>query len=242
MVIGIITGSQGKERRSIFSFLRYRKLREHKDILGSSELILLEAVCRGKYSEKKTAKGRKRLENRGCSTILKERCIKTQSELYETEVLKNKIFFELAFKLYKEYIKRLELKAYRMKLLIIDKKCSAVSKAAVERLSFYSAKCEIITDNIKKAEDISEYSFRENGFFVSVSSEGVQSGFDAVIDMDSRTLKIAGKIFIKRFEFEAAKLFEFDIDGLEAAEALEKAGFKICYTKTVGNTAYFEIK
>lgn len=240
MKIGIISGC--KRKKNFLSFLRHKRIKENIIKQDDFEITIFEVICSPKKIEKKIKKAKERLSLKGCQLILKDKGLKSESEAEKTKVLEDKVFFDLAFELYKEYLKFLELKAYKMHILIIDKDCTAICKAVLERICFYSSKCDILTDNTEKAKRLADHIFKQNGFFANVRKETVQSGYDAVFDIDNKTLKVDAKIFINKIDFGLESLSEYNISLLETAEKLKDAGFRLCYTKTVGTRAYFEIK
>lgn len=237
MKIGIISGCQG-EKKSFFAFFKNRRIKEY--LFNSFKVN--QIILRGKVSEKKIQKAEKRLNEAGCSFVIKEKYLKNETQLKDIKVLENKVFFESAFELYKEYVRLLELKAYKMKVLIIDKNLSAVNGEFLKRLCFYSSKCDILTEEVRRAEEIADYIFKHNGFFVSAKETVSQSSYDAVFDLDNKHLKMAGRVFINKLNLGLDEFSQFDINMFELLYMLEKEGFKNSYVKTVGSTAYFEIK
>lgn len=242
MKIGVIIRCQRGKGFNIISLFKNKRIKEKIVKTADFELVLMQAEICGRSLDKKLLKAEKRLKKYGADVVLKGDDLKSEAEekvLLESEA---RLFIRLALKLYTEYIRLLDLKAYKQKLLIIDRGCKAVSKSIMETVCFYSAKCRIITDNLKKAERIAEHIFKENGFYTEVSESGEKKDFDAVIDVDKKTLKISGKAFTDKIDTGIPEFTELNIGPLEVLKAFEEQGFKISYLKTVGSTAYFNIK
>lgn len=240
--IGIIVGRKRADRKSLISFIKSRKIKEEIIMAGEAEIKVLTLSLKGKKLEKKIKKAEEKLRLNDCQFILKEMCLKDKKEEERQKTSEKKEFFSLAFELYREYLKILELKAYKMKLLIIDKDLISVGKAELDRICFYSASCDILTKNSEKAEELSEFIFNQNGFFVNVKRETGQSGYDVIFDIENKTLKVDGKIFIKNVDLGLENFLKFNLNPFELKENLENLGIGFAYNKTVGNTAYFKIK
>lgn len=238
MKIGIISGCKGEEKKGLYSVFKHRSIHEKQISLKNAEITVCSVYCSGKRLEKKIKKAEEKLTDAGCSVVIRDDSLKTAEQLLKRSAAEKKMFLELALRLYKEYLKQLGLKAYKMKLLIADRDCCAVNRTFVERLCFYSSKCDILTNNIRKAEEICEYIFGQNGMLMEVGNIG-QTGYDAVFDIDNMTFRIAGKVFIKNLDFGLSEFSEFNVSPLEIIEILEKSEVKFRYDKTKGNTVYF---
>ena len=210
--------------------------------LCDKDIEILRYFVKGKKLEKKIKKAEEKLKTKACSIIFKETELKSESERKELGILENKMFFDLSFSLYKEYLRLLELKAYKMKLLIIDKDLTVLDKSVLERLCFYAASCDVLTENKNKAEKLADFIFKQNGFILKVSDTVNQNAYDGVICIENKTLKVDGKIFIKDIDLGIAELKEFGISPYEIKEKLENEGFEFQYVKTLGSTAIFKLK
>ena len=117
MKIGIISRCKG-EKKGNLSFFK-RKRAKNCFIKGFE---VKQIVLKGKITDRKIQKAYKKLESFGADFILKENSLKSDEEKKELFIYENRFFLNLAFELYKEYIRCLFLKAYKMKVVLIDKK------------------------------------------------------------------------------------------------------------------------
>ena len=240
MRIGIISGCKGKDSKNIFSC--FKRLKTENLTLCDKDIEILRYFVKGNKLEKKIKKAEEKLKLKACSVIFKETELKSENEKKELGILENKMFFDLSFSLYKEYLRLLELKAYKMKLLIIDKDMTVLDKAVLERLCFYASSCDVLTENKNKADELADFIFKQNGFILKTSETVNQNAYDGVFDINNKTLKVDGKIFIKDIDLGIAELKEFGISPYEIKEKLESKGFEFQYNKTAGSTAIFEVK
>ena len=210
--------------------------------LCDKEIEVLRYIVKGKKLEKKIKKAEEKLRLKACSVVFKETELKSESEIEKLEVLENKVFFELAFSLYKEYLRLLELKAYKMKLLIIDKTLTVLDKSVLERLCFYASRCEVLTENKNTADELANYIFKQNGFILKIPETINQNSYGGVFDINNKTLKVDGKIFVKDIDLGIDELKELGISPYEIKEKLENEGFEFQYDKTIGSTAIFKVK
>lgn len=240
--IGIILGCEREDRKRLISFIKLRRLKEEILKAGDTEIKTLSISLKGKKLEKKIKKAEEKLRLNDCAFVIKDIDIKDEEEREQLNNLEKKIFFDLTLELYKEYLKFLNLKAYKMKLLIIDKDLISVEKEDLDRICFYSASCDILTENIEKAGRLSEIIFNQNGFFVNIKREITKNVYDAIFDIENKTLKVDGKIFINKLDLGLENFSKYNINPFELKEKLESLGIGFAYRKTVGNTAYFKTK
>ncbi len=241
MKIGVISRCRGKRKFGLISYFKSRKLTEKEIKVGDIKVTVINAFVFGKKLKKGIEKAKKRLSKKNAEIVLKDISLKNEEENIRLFELERKVFLNLAFKLYIEYIKLFELKAYKMKVLIADKRCVATDKALMEQMCFYSARCDIGTDNFKKAEKIADFIFAENGFFTEVKDNFNLSDYDAVINVDDKTVKISNKVFVDKIDFGVSEITDYNLNRFEVIKMLSDFGYKINYVKTVGNKAFFEI-
>lgn len=240
--IGVIYRCERKGIKGIISYLKQRTIKEQPLTLGDFEASVVKAPFFGKITIKKLEKAKMRLQKCGCSVILKDIGIRGEAEHWELLELEAKVFLRIALKLYMEYIKILGLKAYKMKLLIADRNFLSVNMSIIESICFYSSRCDIKTENTQRAEYICDTVYKQNGFVMNVLKDEEPKGYDAVFDVDNKTMKIAGKVFINTFDAGILNVSGVNLSLLEMLKIFEEAGNKIGYKKTVGSKAYFDIK
>ena len=223
-------------------FKIFRKQKPKKVCLKNGEIELFEEGLSRKTLKKRLDKKEKKLYSKGFGTVIKALDIKTEKELLELEKLEKKVFLKFSYPLYKEYLKILELKPYKMRVLLIDKDLSAIDKEFLERLCFYSSNCSILTENIRFAEDLADIMQKQNGYYIEIKNSVKTGDFDAVFDLRKRVLKVAEKVYIDNIDFGISELSKYNVSSFEVQYVLEKMGYKTEYIKTTGHTAYFKIK
>jgi len=183
----------------------------------------------------------KKLVSKSVSEIQKHTDILLYSKNDDTDKEVFEFFWEIVFRLYKSQLKRLDVKPFKAKMLVIDNGINVFDKEKAEQLCYWISKCSIYSCNKTKTESICEYMRDSFGAFFDVCESPYNASlYDVIIDFDNLYLKIGKTVLINKFDFGFEKLEdEYGINQLGIASRLYSAGEQPCFLKIEGRTAVF---
>ena len=229
MRIGIIEfGCKRKWFERIYPFSE--RISYKTEALDGIEIISVK-LC-GRSNKKKLTKAYNKLEKM-CDVVICENYFDTKAH--------KMFFYETAFYIYKNLVRKNDIKPYKQKLLLVEKDLSVVNKKRLETICFWCSECCIYTNDVEKAKLLCSYISENCGaVFSHINCEYGISGFDVVFELDNYSIKISKNIFINKFDFGFSEISDrFKIPQLALAAELYGAGFNPVFIKTEGRSALF---
>ena len=125
--------------------------------------------------------------------------------------------------------------------MIVDETLDTITKKKAEDMCFWLLECDFLTQNIKKAESVTEY-VRENlgATFKLCDNITTNNNYDIVIDSDKYYLKFGKNILINKFDFGFSEISEkHNIPQILIASKLYENGVNPYFVKQSGREVKF---